>query len=202
MTGKNVDTLNTKSCLNMIYNGFFIPTLPDQFSFVVVGAQRFLLRCYLGLRCQKAGNIIPYSCNDPENPLSFVRFSSFHDVTSLRDATVCRCLLFCIAPTIVSIFISIFICKSLTNLSSVNTIPSRLMKFACHFSHVCKELQILSERIKLKRLIILNYVEKNESALEWEHEFRLAFFISKNQQIYPSRVPVVYLFNSVIHYSW
>jgi len=32
MTGKNVDTLNTKPCLNMIYNTLFIPTLLDQSS--------------------------------------------------------------------------------------------------------------------------------------------------------------------------
>lgn len=32
MTGKNVDTLNTKPCLNMIYNTLFILTLLDQFS--------------------------------------------------------------------------------------------------------------------------------------------------------------------------
>lgn len=50
MTGKNVDTLNTKPCLNMIYNGLFIPTLPEQSSFVVVGTQRFLFRCYSDIR--------------------------------------------------------------------------------------------------------------------------------------------------------
>lgn len=40
MTGKNVKTLNTKSCLNMIYNVLFIPTLSEQSSAVVGGTQR------------------------------------------------------------------------------------------------------------------------------------------------------------------
>lgn len=57
MTGKNVDTLNTKSCLNMIYNGLFIPTLPDQSSFVRRRNAAISSQVLLGY--QKAGNIIP-----------------------------------------------------------------------------------------------------------------------------------------------
>jgi len=127
MTGKNVDTLNTKSCLNMIYNGLFISTLPDQSSFV--GTQRFLSQVLLGY--QEADDIIPYSCNDPENPSRFATFLRF--TTSPRD--VMSVFIICVAGNCLFRF---HVCKS-----TIERI--RFMKFACHLSRVCKELQILRD---------------------------------------------------------
>jgi len=51
MTGKNVETLNTKSCLNMIYNILLVLALPDQSATTATdsfrrGAAIFLASCY------------------------------------------------------------------------------------------------------------------------------------------------------------
>lgn len=84
MTGKNVDTLNTKSCLNMIYNGLFIPTLPDPRS---------------SEHSDFFSDVTRISGSRQYNPVlmqwswkstTLCRFSSFHDVAPLR----CQCLLF------------------------------------------------------------------------------------------------------------
>jgi len=49
MTGKNVETLNTNSCLNMIYNILFVLAPPDQSAATDSfrrGAAIFLASCY------------------------------------------------------------------------------------------------------------------------------------------------------------
>lgn len=152
MTGKNVDTLNTKSCLNMIYNGLFIPTLPGQSSSVVVGTQRFLLRCSSRISESRQYNpvLVQWSWKSAARFVTFLHFT-----ISLRPAsvfvTLCRQQLFAALFHVIVTERYTFdeICVSLlVRLQRVTNLTWR-------------------ERIKLKRLIILNYVEKNESALAW-----------------------------------